>query len=101
MEALQELGDVAVERDRAVVCVVGEELRGKVGVLSRIFDAVARHGIKARMVSQSASELNVALLVADHEVDRAVVALHDLLLASNGTWLEREERSFRVSPTLR
>ena len=80
-EALSALGDVVIEQERAVVCVVGEELRGQVGVLGRIFDAIAVRGIKARMVSQSASEINVALLVGNDQVEKAVIALHDLLLA--------------------
>lgn len=52
----------------------------RAGVLARIFGAVANRGIKARMVSQAASEINVAFLVREDEIAPAVRALHDLLL---------------------
>ena len=80
---LDELGDVRIERGKAVVCVVGEELRGQVGALSKIFGVVAAGGFKARMVSQSASEINVALLVDEAQIEPTVLGLHDLLLAQS------------------
>ncbi len=81
-EDLSRLATVQMEHDRAIVCVVGEELRGRAGVLARIFEAVSARGIKARMVSQSASEINVAFLVDNREVEPAVRALHDMLTRS-------------------
>jgi aspartate kinase len=71
-----------MERGKAIICVVGEELKGRTGVISRIFGAVADQSIKARMVSQSASEINVAFLVDNSEIEPAVRALHRMLLTS-------------------
>jgi len=76
---LEKLGEVTMEREKALVCVVGEELRGNPEVLGKIFTAMGRAGINARMVSQSASEINVAFLVENAQIERAVTALHDLL----------------------
>ena len=84
IEELRQLGEVVVERNKAIICVVGEELRGQVGVLSKIFGEVAAQGIKATMVSQAGSEINVAFLVDDDEIVPAVRALHRLLLDSEG-----------------
>jgi aspartate kinase len=82
LSELEDLGRVEVERDKTIVCVVGQELRGKAGVLGKIFGAVSARGIKAKMVSQSASELNVSFLVDNAEIEPAVRALHELLLES-------------------
>jgi aspartate kinase len=82
LRELEDLGRVDVERKKTIVCVVGQELKGKAGVLGRIFGAVSGQGIKAKLVSQSASELNVAFLVDNAEVGPAVRALHELLLDS-------------------
>jgi len=68
------------ERGKTIVCVVGQELKGTAGVLGKIFGAISTRGIKAKMVSQSASELNVAFLVDNDEITPAVRALHELLL---------------------
>ena len=78
-ESLSRLGEVALEGGKAIICVVGEELRGQAGVLARIFEAVSSRGIKARMVSQSASEINVAFLVENREIEPAVGSLHAML----------------------
>ncbi|MFH1436189.1 MAG: aspartate kinase [Pseudomonadota bacterium] len=73
------LGEVAMEMDKAVVCVVGEELRGNHEVLGKVFKTLGESGINARMVSQSASEINVAFLVDNAQIDPAVTALHGLI----------------------
>jgi aspartate kinase len=78
--ALGELGVASVERGKAIVCVIGEELRGQVDALGRIFGSLTDRGIKARMVSQSASEINIAFLVNNPQIEEAVRALHALLI---------------------
>jgi aspartate kinase len=77
---LAKLGRVEVQRKKAIVCVVGAELVGNAAALGRIFGAISAEGIKAAMVSQSASEMNVGFLVDEREIAAAVTALHGLLL---------------------
>lgn len=77
---LQALGEVEVQNEKAIICVVGEELRGCDDALSRIFAKVASQGIKAKMVSQSASEINIAFLVDNNQIEPAVRALHTLIV---------------------
>lgn len=77
---LRKLGTVDVERGKAIVCVVGEEMRGRPGVAGRILTVVGEAGISARMISQSAAEINVALLIDNSEIERAVKALHRLVV---------------------
>lgn len=81
---LQKLGEVSFESGKTIICVIGEELKGQVGILGKIFTAVSAQGIKAKMVSQSASEINIAFLVRNEQCVDAVVALHSLLLESMG-----------------
>ncbi len=78
---LEGIARVEAEPGKAIICVVGEELKGKAGVLGKIFGAVSSRGIKAKMVSQSASEINVAFLVDNVELKSAVRALHEIVLA--------------------
>jgi aspartate kinase len=75
----EQLGRVSIESKKAIICVIGEELKGRTGVLGKIFSAVSEHGIKAKMVSQSASEINVAFLVDNTEIEPTVRALHRLI----------------------
>jgi aspartate kinase len=71
---LETFSDVTVEHDLAIVCLVGENIRRSVGVAARVFTAL--DGVKPRMVSQGASQLNISLVVPASGLPRAVESLH-------------------------
>jgi aspartate kinase len=71
---LGEFADVSVERDQAIVCIVGDNLRHTSGVAARAFAAL--QGVNIRMISQGASLLNIGFVVAGSDVERAVKSLH-------------------------
>lgn len=78
--AAQELGadfEVTVESGRAIVCVVGEGLRDTPGLAAEVFTALKDAGVNVLMISQGASKINLALVVADGDVPKAVSALHE------------------------
>ena len=62
--------------DVAIVAVVGEGMKGTVGIASQLFSALAEQGINVLAVAQGSSEYNISLVVAAREVDRAVQAIH-------------------------
>jgi aspartate kinase len=68
------LGEVRVEREKAIVCLVGEGLKYTPGVAARIFGSIA--GINVSMISHGASAINVSFIVDDCQVEDAVGALH-------------------------
>jgi aspartate kinase len=71
---LQSLGKVSVERDAALICLVGENLKFTPGVASRIFSSIER--INVSMISHGASAINVSFIVDGASVDLAVRLLH-------------------------
>ena len=71
---LARLGEVLVEEDHAIVCVVGEGLRGRPGVAGRVFGALG--GINVALISQGASSTNLTFAVAGADVAEAVIRLH-------------------------
>ena len=77
---LSRLWSVKLEKEKAIVCLVGEELRTRPEALGRVFTALAKTGIKPRMMAESASEINIAFLVDNSEIGPVVRALHGLLL---------------------
>ncbi len=76
---LQKLGDVKYEGRKAIVCLVGENLRETPGVAGKVFSAVS--DINIRMISQGASEINLTFVVEEDDVPRAVRQLHDIFFA--------------------
>jgi aspartate kinase len=71
---IESFADVTVEKDHAIVCLVGENIRGCPRVSARVFSALG--DIKTRMVSQGASQLNISLVVAASDLIPAVESLH-------------------------
>jgi aspartate kinase len=71
---LRRLGDVAVERDAALICLVGENLKFTPGVASRIFSSIEQ--VNVSMISHGASAINVSFIVAGNSVESAVKSLH-------------------------
>lgn len=71
---LSKLADVKFEGNKALVCLVGEDIRGQSGIAGQVFSAVSH--INVRMISQGASEINMSFMVNEEDVDGAVCALH-------------------------
>ena len=71
---LSKLADVKYEGRKALVCLVGEDIRGHSGVAARLFTAI-RH-INVRMISQGASEINMSFMIDEDDVEEAIRSLH-------------------------
>jgi aspartate kinase len=71
---LSKLADVTYEGRKALICLVGGNIRGQNGIAARVFHAV-RH-INVRMISQGASEINMSFMIDEDDVDEAVRSLH-------------------------
>jgi aspartate kinase len=71
---LSKLADVKYEGKKALVCMVGEDIRGQSGIAAQVFNAV-RH-INVRMISQGASEINMSFMIEEDDADEAVRSLH-------------------------
>ncbi|HTX74700.1 MAG TPA: lysine-sensitive aspartokinase 3 [Terracidiphilus sp.] len=71
---LSKLADVKYEGKKALVCMVGEDIRGQNGMAARVFAAI-RH-INVRMISQGASEINMSFMIEEDDADEAVRSLH-------------------------
>jgi aspartate kinase len=71
---LSKLADVKYEGKKALVCLVGEDIRGQSGMAAQVFNAI-RH-INVRMISQGASEINMSFMIDEDDADEAVRSLH-------------------------
>ena len=62
------------EGNKALICLVGEDIRGQSGIAGQVFGAVSH--INVRMISQGASEINMSFMVNEEDAEPAVRALH-------------------------
>jgi aspartate kinase len=74
---LQALGEVEFQPEMAIVCLVGENIRGRVGIASEIFGVVAAAGINVHMIAQGSSEISVSFVVEEKDAVKSVQALHN------------------------
>jgi aspartate kinase len=71
---LEKIADVKYEGRKALVCLVGENIRGHNGIAGRVFSAVSH--VNVRMISQGASEINMSFMIDEEDVEEAVRSLH-------------------------
>ena len=71
---LGKIADVKYEGRKALVCLVGEDIRGHNGIAGRVFTAISH--INVRMISQGASEINMSFMIDEDDVEEAVRSLH-------------------------
>ena len=76
---LGKIADVKYEGRKALVCLVGEDIRGHNGIAGRVFSAISH--VNVRMISQGASEINMSFMIDEEDVDEAVRSLHNVFFA--------------------
>jgi aspartate kinase len=69
--------EVTAEDDVCVIAAMGANMRGSLGVASRIFTAVADKNINIMMIAQGSSELNISFVVKGKDGPAAVNAIHE------------------------
>lgn len=75
-EQLSELGEVSVESDHAMICVVGQGIAQHPGVAAKVLTTLAEIGVRVRVISQGAIKVNIGLVVQQADLRRAIRALH-------------------------
>ena len=73
-EELGRIADVKYEGRKALICLVGEDIRGHNGIAGQVFTAVSH--VNVRMISQGASELKMSFMIDEDDADEAVRSLH-------------------------
>lgn len=71
---LQKFSTVTVERERAIICLVGEGMKHTPGIAARAFGAI--RDININMISQGASEINLSFIVHEADVPTVIQRLH-------------------------
>jgi aspartate kinase len=73
---LEEIADVERLENRAIFCVVGENLRTTRGIIPTIFSVLEDEGIPIELISLGASEINVTFVIEGKDIRRTAESLH-------------------------
>jgi bifunctional aspartokinase / homoserine dehydrogenase 1 len=68
--------------DVSIITVVGIGMRHTPGVAGRIFSQLGNHGVNVLAIAQGSSEVSISLVVDTADTERAVQALHELIVES-------------------
>jgi aspartate kinase len=70
-------GTVEIDRDQSIICIVGNMLSEKKGVLKIVFDALEE--VPVRMVSYGGSHNNISLVIPTGQKEKALTVLNEEL----------------------
>ena len=76
---LAKIADVKYEGRKAIVCLVGENLRDTPGIAAKVFGIL--EDVKIRMISQGASEINLTFVIEEDDATEVVRRLHRAFFA--------------------
>ena len=71
---------VEIDRDVALLAVVGRGMRAQRGTAARIFAALAHAKVNVKMIDQGSSELNVIVGVTCEDFEASVKAVYDIFV---------------------
>lgn len=71
---------ISIEKDLALVAVVGEGMVRTVGIAGKIFGALGRAGINVRVINQGASEMNIIIGVSGADYERTVRTIYQAFI---------------------
>jgi aspartokinase/homoserine dehydrogenase 1 len=71
------LEEPVIERNLAVLAVVGENMKQTPGVSGKLFHALGRNGVNVRAIAQGSSEYNISVIISAHDLAKALNAVHD------------------------
>ncbi|MGB0976419.1 MAG: aspartate kinase [Prolixibacteraceae bacterium] len=75
---LKEYGDVEIDTNHSIVCIVGDMISSSKGLAMQVFDALG--DIPVRMISYGGSDHNISILIDTKDKKRALQAISDNLL---------------------
>lgn len=76
---LKKFGSIEVDHDQTIICIVGNKIMDREGVLAKVFNSLAN--IPVRMVSCGGSANNVSVLIERQYKEKALNALNEGLFA--------------------
>lgn len=76
----RDVDSIDVMSNVVIITAVGAGMRHQPGVAGRVFTTMGDHGVNVLAIAQGSSECSISFLVAEKDLEHAVVHLHDLAL---------------------
>lgn len=76
------INPVQIEKDLAIIALVGSNMKEKVGVSGTMFSVLGQNGINIKAIAQGSSEKNISVVIYEREVKKALNSLHESFFLS-------------------
>ncbi|KAI0341386.1 aspartate kinase [Trametopsis cervina] len=80
VKELQKYGSVTVNRDMAILSLVGKQMRHLVGIAGRMFTTLGQGNVNIEMISQGANEINISCVIEGRDAVKALNLIHQSCL---------------------
>lgn len=71
---------IEIDRDIALLAVVGRGMKSQRGTAARIFASLAHHNVNVKMIDQGSSELNIIVGVSAEDFETSIKAVYDIFI---------------------
>ncbi|PNQ72369.1 bifunctional aspartate kinase/homoserine dehydrogenase I [Hanstruepera neustonica] len=75
--ALHKIDPILVEKNLAIVALVGDNMKNHQGVSGKLFSALGKNNINIRAIAQGASEKNISTVISQNDVKKALNTIHE------------------------
>ena len=73
----KKLEHLVIEKNLAILAVVGENMKQTPGMSGKLFHALGRNGVNVRAIAQGSSEYNISVIISANDLAKALNAVHD------------------------
>ncbi len=73
----ENVNPVLIEKELAIVALVGDNMKSHPGISGRMFGALGRNGINIRAIAQGSSERNISTVINAKDITKALNVLHE------------------------
>lgn len=80
IKLMPEVKDVNVDKDIALVAVVGRNMITRVGISGKIFALVGNNGINIKMISQGSHEIAIIFGISNEDFEKTIKVLYNNLV---------------------
>ncbi len=81
--ASNKIKPVIVEKDLAIVALVGDNMKSHQGLSGKMFSTLGKNNVNIRAIAQGASERNISAVIQKNDVKKALNALHEIFFEEN------------------
>lgn len=79
---LKKVEPVQIETGLGIVALVGDHMKSRSGISTRMFGCLGNNGINIRAIAQGSSEKNISIVISQKDIRKAVNILHEEVFES-------------------